>query len=241
MITFVSAFLDLSEDRTALRSSETYMQHFVKMAETGINIHLFLNEVCRPFAINLNFERFPNVHVEYIEFEQLRSFPAAQRAKLPAFRHETKDTRNYLILMNAKVDFVYRAIQRDVWGASHFYWIDFGVFHVIKDITGSQDYLRAASTATLPMSLLMPGCLNMGNFDYFDNICWRFCGGVFAGDKDSLVQFYITLFEVYDKVTRERGLTWEVNMWAYLESLGLIHPTWIYAGHDDSILRIAHV
>jgi len=140
--------------------------------------------------------------------------------------------------MNAKVDFVYRAIQKDIWAASHFYWIDFGVFHVINDIKGSQDYLRAISKATLPMGLIMPGCVDIAPFDYFHYICWRFCGGVFVGDKDSLVQFYRIFFEMYDKLTKEGGLTWEVNIWAYLELVGVLHPIWKYADHNDSILRV---
>ena len=65
MITFVSAFLDLSEDRTALRSFETYITEFKKLAETGIPIHLFLNKQCAWYTCE-----YPNVHIEYIELDE---------------------------------------------------------------------------------------------------------------------------------------------------------------------------
>jgi hypothetical protein len=88
MITFVSAFLDLSEDRTALRSFETYMNHFKKLAETGVNIYLFLNRACTWY------EGFPNVHVEYIEITELSTY--ITDAKLPPIRTVEKDTLNFL-------------------------------------------------------------------------------------------------------------------------------------------------
>ena len=88
------------------------------------------------------------------------------------------------------------------------------------------------------MGLIIPGCVDIAPFDCFQHIWWRFCGGVFVGDKDSLVEFYRIFFDVYENVTGVSGLTWEVNVWAYLELLTLIHPTWKYADHNDSILRV---
>jgi hypothetical protein len=227
MITFVSAFLDLSEDRSTLRSFDTYMNHFKKLAETGVNIHLFLNRACTWYT------PFPNVHVEYIEITELSTY--CTEARLPPVRTPEKDTLNFLIIMNAKPEFVARAIQSDIFSASHYYWIDFGVFHVIKDTEAAQKYLVDLSTRELKNVLSIPGCCGKGEYDYFNRICWRFCGGVFAGDRASLLKFYEAVCSEYKNVP----LTWEVNLWAYLEAHGKISPEWSLADHDDSIIRVA--
>jgi len=234
MVTFVSAFLDLSEDRTALRSPDTHLQHFVKIARSGINVHLFLNKACVSFEPVLR--EFPNVYIEYIELSDLRTFPSAQQAQLPAVRNIAKDTRNFLLFINAKPEFVYRAIRRNVWKTMQYYWIDFGIFHVIGDVPRAQKRLRQISTQQFS-GLFIPGCTAMAPFDYFNYVCWRFCGGVFAGDRQSLIDFYEAVFKEYDQMV-QKGLTWEVNTWAYLESIGKIRPIWIQADHNDSILHM---
>jgi hypothetical protein len=232
-ITFVSAFLDLSEDRTGLRVRDIHMSYFKYLADSGVNIHLFLNNACR--SIYDTFAHYSNVYIESIELDALKSFTDGT---LPAIRNMEKDTRNFLILMNAKPEFVYRAIQRNVFEGNSYYWIDFGIFHVIKNPEEAQRYLKDISSTELS-TFIIPGCIQYQcNNQYFNQISWRFCGGVFAGDKDSLVTFYKTITREYDNIVRERGLTWEVNLWAYLESEGKIKPVWVHADHNDSILRI---
>jgi hypothetical protein len=235
-ITFVSAFLDLSEDRKELRSPEVHLNHFLKIAKTGINIHLFINESCK--MIYTACASYPNIHIDFLNLEDLRSFQAAQNARLPDRRNPVKDTKNFILFMNAKPDFVYRAIQRAIFPSSHYCWLDFGLFHVIKDTAGAQTYLQQLSTKQLRPGLFIPGCVGIAPHHYFDNICWRFCGGVFVGDKQSLIHFYETVFHDYDTLVQKQSLTWEVNIWAYLESIGKIHPIWFPADHNDSILRI---
>lgn len=72
-----------------------------------------------------------------------------------------------------------------------------------------------------------------------DYICWRFCGGFFIGDKNSLLSFYdvsIARFEEFLNLTKK--LVWEVNYWAWLELMGYISPVWYLADHNDSIINI---
>jgi hypothetical protein len=225
-LTYVSAFLALSEDRTALRSFDTYIHHFKKLAATGVNIYLFLNSAV-PWVHD-----YPNVYIEYIEFEDLSTY--RKESSLPAIRTAEKDTHNYLILINAKPEFVYRAIQSKIFPASHYYWIDFGIFHVIQDTEAAQKYLTDLVPRPLGKGLVIPGCWQKGEYNYFDRICWRFCGGVFAGDRETLLSFYETVHQEF----RKQQLTWEVNFWAYLESKGMICPQWIQADHNDTIVRL---
>ena len=88
----------------------------------------------------------------------------------------------------------------------------------------------------------MPGCWNfkVGNKDVLkESICWRFCGGFFIGDKNSLLSFYdvsISHFEEFLRLTEK--LVWEVNYWAWLEASGYISPIWYPADHNDTIIDI---
>jgi hypothetical protein len=88
----------------------------------------------------------------------------------------------------------------------------------------------------------MPGCWNFKceNIEALkDSICWRFCGGFFMGDKNSLTSFYhvsISHFEEFLKISEK--LVWEVNYWAWLEASGYISPIWYLADHNDTIIDI---
>jgi hypothetical protein len=89
--------------------------------------------------------------------------------------------------------------------------------------------------------LTIPGCWGKLPSDdvarAFDFIHWRFCGGFFLGDRDSIVQFYDLYREYFVEFLKEsHRLVWEVNFWAWLEATCDWKPNWYLAEHDDSIL-----
>lgn len=73
------------------------------------------------------------------------------------------------------------------------------------------------------------GCLKtrsnddiMNDHNFLTNIQWYFAGGVFGGDRDSLLKFADlmranTEFIVFTRHT----ITWEVNIWVFIY---LVHP-----------------
>ena len=61
---------------------------------------------------------------------------------LPAIRTEGHDTINFLILMNAKSEFVYNASLINPFNTEHFAWIDFNIFHVINNIEHATSKLK---------------------------------------------------------------------------------------------------
>jgi hypothetical protein len=65
-------------------------------------------------------------------------------------------------------------------------------------------------------------------------VVWRFCGSFFIGDRASILDFARRSAEVVPTLPH---LTWEVNVWAHLETLGWT-PTWYKADHNDSILNL---
>jgi len=192
---------------------------------TGIRLHVFVSpEHLNKFSVR-------NGVVETISLEELEMYSISPHG-LPDTRTPEKDTRNFLILMNAKIELVNRAIGSGKHASTHYAWIDFNIYHVLSDPVASNK-LRTLDEMQLPDTCMyVPGC--WGPSVVWDNVNWRFCGGFFLGDSASLRKFYEMQLREYPNLPK---LTWEVNTWAYLESIGWTCD-WYAADHDNSILAI---
>jgi len=107
-ITFVSAFIDLNEEDRHYRESNKYIELFKKLAESGISICLYLSSKYENVGVELSNE-FKNVKIMPItNLEDTETYKLITNLnpKLPKKRANNKDTINYLILMNAKREFV---------------------------------------------------------------------------------------------------------------------------------------
>jgi len=237
---FVTALLDLREDRSKDRSVETRVRHFKQLASSGIPLVLFLS---RSYA-SYDFSAFSNVQVVGLEVEDLPLWKRliGHTARLPPQRTPHHDTAAFLILMNSKVDLLQKAMDLVPASVSHYAWIDFNVTHVVK--TGLAPFLNrlqmlAASHLRTP-ALFFPGCWakGVGLHAEFDAILWRFCGGFFLGDRACIEQFGTQIREKGVPAMLEKGLTWEVNLWAYLENNHGFAPTWYKADHDASLIAV---
>lgn len=216
MITFVTALLDLHEDRSKDRSMEARIAFFRQLQSSGIKLHLFVSP------------EYAHLGGEVVALEDLEAYRTAP-AGLPATRNADHDTRNFLILMNAKTELVARAMA--VGTTTHYAWIDFNVCHVFRDVPRTLRYLAMLGETRLKdRCLLLPGCWGLGTFT--DRVNWRFCGGFFVGDRESLLAFHAAHQAAYHALPH---LTWEVNTWARAEIPAM---TWYPADHNDSLVRI---
>ena len=221
-ITYVSALIDLYEERD--KSVEDRITFFNSLQQSGIYIHLFLSPTYRD-KVTLE-----NGVIEYISLEDMETFKNTGVKDHHPFDNQLKNTKQFMILMNAKTEFVYRAMKsRDT---THYAWIDFNISHVFKDIENTNLYIK--NIKDLPETCLyMPGCWPKNEIG-FQQPNWRFCGGFFIGDKKSLIDFYELHKKVYKSLTT---LTWEVNVWSHMELKYNWKPNWYFADHDDSIVR----
>jgi hypothetical protein len=233
-LTYVTAFMDLSEDRSTLRSPETHMKHFRSIAATGAPIILFLSPTYE-IEYRVLCGNLPNVHVEY---KALKEFYVSDSidSKMPPIRNHVKDTRNFLTFTNCKLECLHLAMQMPHFSATHYAWIDFGIKHVLSDVALEQ-IKHLAATEFITPCLAIPGCLATIT-SYFDRVNWRFCGGFLLGDRASLQKLYEEGHRVWKSAISEYGLTWEVNYWAYLEYKGLVPIQWYKADHNDTILNV---
>jgi hypothetical protein len=231
---FVTALLDLREDRSKERPMESRIQHFNRLAATGIPLILFLSSSYKGLI-----PTFANVTVVELELENLLTYQqvAEEGVKMPVHRTTHHDTRNFMILMNAKLELAVRCLS--FTQATHVAWIDFNVCHVFRD-GWALERLKLIAKSHLKRTLFaVPGCWHKGiGLDtLFDAVNWRFCGGFFLADRDSLVKAHTLFHELWPTVTLEKGLTWEVNMWAYMESKGW-DPIWFKGDHNDSLVAL---
>lgn len=241
-VTHVTAYLDLKDGSKKTRSHETCFQHFREIAKAGIPTVVFLSRNFEKEAFELSSE-FPTICVEFIDIEELETYKEAYRVALkqPSTPAPEKDTKHFMILMNAKIECMKRAIDKDPFRTSHFAWIDFSIHYVFRDPLATVAKLREQASGSFVPCLVFPGCWekDVGYSYVRQSIHWRFCGGFFLGDKDSLLRFSELYRKEFAGILEKSGvMLWEVNVWSILEKEYGWNPSWYKAGHDDSIVNV---
>lgn len=218
---FVTALVDIQQTQ-CYRSIAVRIELFQKLVATGIRLCVFVDSVYAPYI------EVPNGTVHVVKLNELETFKVSPPG-LPFHRNEVKDTRDFLILMNAKTEFIKRCIE--MYPDTHYAWVDGSIFHVLTDQAVGQ--LKELAVRSYPSKCLyFPGCIAPNVT--FQQINWRFCGGFFVGDRDSLIELCDEHMRILPTLP---NLCWEVNVWAYLESKG-IHFDWYSGDHNNSILSV---
>lgn len=152
--------------------------------------------------------------------------------RLPNQRNISKDTAFFLSVQLSKLKFCALAAEASDYVA----WVDFGLFHVIRDAELGMENLRSIA-ARLPESgrtrLLSPTAWAAGPYDLWHVPCWRHLGGVLMGPGAAFVRAYHMQLRVV--MAGLPTLTWEVNYWAMMDDEFDGYP----ADHDDTILAHA--
>lgn len=235
---FITALIDLNEDINREKSIDRYIDLFMQLVNTNIKIVSFVSGS----LINRLKERTitnRNVILVSIDIEDLDTYKEVinNNVSLPQERNHSKDTFRYMVIMNAKIEFIYRAIQ--LVNDTHYAWIDFGIFHVLHDNDRAIKCLKFIAKSRWKQRILaIPGCWDRSvTVDLWNRIAWRFCGGFVLGDKLSLLNFYKLYRKVFPKECQNR-LTWEVNFWALLEQRYGLNVQFYPGDHNNTIIEI---
>ncbi|MCD6029163.1 MAG: hypothetical protein K0S78_1337 [Thermomicrobiales bacterium] len=225
--TVITSMLIPQSDGHMTRPIGEYLSHFKHLVATGLPIILYV-------APSLVEEvRAPNVTVVPTTLEDLPLWRAIQgmELRLPAIRDPVKDTADYLALVNSKTELMRRTIDMVGADATHAF-VDFGIFHFIRDKQRGEHRLRALRATSVEL-VTLPG-ITRDFLDTMDRVDWRFCGSLFYGPTAAM--------RTFAEVHQERAqvllptLTWEVNVWAWMERHGELDCRWYQAGHNDSIV-----
>lgn len=239
-LTFVTHYLYNKE--TSPKNDEWNIERLNELVSIGIPLYIFVSQENAEDFVYLN--ESPNIHIEVIDKSELWVFKQLKNYEytLPAYRNEVKDTEDYLAVSNSKIELVNRAIEHNTWNTEHFAYIDFNITYLFSEKKRTYDYLRYLSKRDFFSKIMIfPGCSSTINIDNIlqlnDEIYWRFCGGFFIGDSESLKnwgELYKSAFIEY--LSRNKKLTWDVNFWAWMETIERWCPTWYSANHNDSII-----
>jgi hypothetical protein len=166
---------------------------------------------------------------------------------LPNVRNFPKDNLKYIFLQNSKIQFMKEVCIQNPWESDYFAWIDFSISYVLRN-QSSYKYLKSLSSCSFQKDtfLCVPGCWESPQpnaEELLNNICWRFCGGFCIGKRESILELY-SLYLIYygGFIKKYNKIVWEVNFWAYLETIPEVNwkPIWYKADHNDSIIKIPH-
>jgi hypothetical protein len=153
----------------------------------------------------------------------------------------TKDTIEFMFTMCNKTEWMRQAIELNPFKTDNFIWLDFGIKHVFNcsddqfvekiNLLHSKKYEK----------IRIGGIWNintMYNCNIYKDVLWYFAGGVFGGDKESLLKFAdLTKAKCIEIMTTKNTIMWEVNIWyiIYNENKHLFD---IYkCNHNNSIIE----
>lgn len=249
-VTFVTVFMNIySKKEEGHRDIVWRFQQFAKIAETGIQLCVYIDESSEEL-LDQFIESYPNLRKmrtwKSIQDTWVHKECSSYTLSLPQKRNQQKDTYEYMALMHTKMECMANAVQENPFGSTHFAWIDFNIAHIFQHMEISQSQLKRISTNRWSCSfLVIPGCwstlpADLNTSTILNSIHWRFCGGFFMGDRDSVMKF-CTLYQThFPRFLKDFSyMIWEVNFWAYMEhKITGWNPQWYAADHNDSILHI---
>lgn len=239
MLLYVSCYIKIYD---STEKDDWRIDNFKLLLKTGINIMVFISKeyenkfilLCDIYS-NLSY-RVIDIYKELLLFINKPNNP-----KLPDIRNENKDTYEYMALMNSKLEFIMKVIDKKY---DYYAWIDFSITYIFNELNYTLSYLSFLSKQKWNNEFIyIPGCWNISNEKLItDYVYWRFCGGFFMGDKESIINFY----NIVDKTLKEELINkslmvWEVNIWSFIESNKEWCPSHWYKvndHNDDMIINI---
>jgi hypothetical protein len=241
--TLVSGFLS-DINNIKYRNVDKYIEYGKKLIDIRLPKVIFIDkQIYQQYFLNISDEL-----TKFIEIEKKDLYFYEHIDKLTNFKLNTdnpnKDTVEYMFFQNHKTEWIRQAIQLDFFKTSQYIWIDFGIYHIIKDDDLFEKYMYNLRYKTHD-NIRIPGCwnpYNTKNTNIFYNISWYFAGGIFGGNKDKLLEFAdLTKQKCIFLMNNCKHIMWEVNMWylVFLDNINFPNNkifNWYVADHNSSML-----
>lgn len=249
-VTFVTCYYKIykNEDEPFPHKDISWrIEQFEYIASTGVNICLYGDEITTPYLIELT-QKYKNIvlltlDTPYKETD-IYKMCVLPDVTLPEICSSSKDTVEYMALMNSKIEFVHDALKKNPFQSRVFSWMDFSMTYMFQDKIENSLLLKTLSERTFVDTFMaVPGCWSSIYPDEYipiiNSIYWRFLGTFFIGDVNSISMFY----ELYKKhfpqfIEQHKKIVWEVNFWSWLESNKGWNPNWYKSDHNDSIIHL---
>ena len=152
-----------------------------------------------------------------------------------------KDTIDYLFVQCNKTEWVANAIDLNIYKTGNYIWIDFAIYHMIKEkeyeffekwilqmMTKSYEQVRIASCKYKGYSV---------DYNVYKIATWTFAGSVFGGNVDSLLEFAtLAKKEILKTIREKKSIMWEINIWYLIYRKNISFFDMYTCGHDFRIL-----
>ena len=238
--TFVTALINLNEDRPEKKDIDSYLKNFKNLADTSLLFHVFISSSFEE-KFKEKYSSYKNIYYEILNLEDLevyKELDGVDFEKPSVIIEHAKQTINYNKMNNSKIEFVKRSIDKNIYNTKNYAWIDFGIDYVIKN---KEVYNSLTEIVLSSSGIIIPTIWDRSKerADDFNHINWRFCGGFFIGDKISLIDFYNLYRKEFKKLILDKKvLPCEASVWAYFEEFFGWNIKGYISDHNDTMLQI---
>jgi hypothetical protein len=242
MATIVTAFMT-NVNNIDFRSYEKYIELGKKLLNQPIPTVCFLEQKIYDEYFKNELTKYPLTIFKL--FERNENYLYSYEDILTDFMVQTdnpkKDIPGYMFIQCHKTEWIKMAAEENPYKTTNFIWIDFGIFHMIRDEVGFALALKNLVRKTYN-HIRIASCVDPNGICYDKNIyreiTWYFAGSIFGGDKDTLLNFADIMKKFcIELMESKKHIMWEVNIWylIFQNHKTLFHP--YHADHNLSILE----
>lgn len=228
-ITFVSAFFNVENQAIESDYIQKCVETFCGFASNGFAILLYLDDAFASLGQIIR-QKCPNVQIRNVgTLENTWTYGTVTDAMNLQTSDEYKDLRDFLILMNSKIEFVTCAVHENPFKTMHFAWFDFCIHQYIQRPSETYRRLFVYGHSDLKPCMAFPGISNTD----------QIYGDFFIGDKVSLLnanQMYRTFLTDYLQTFTQ--LQPDTKIWLYIRSITEWKCTIWRSQKDDSLVAI---
>lgn len=260
--TFVSSFIDLNEleNRPEDKKLSFYINNGIRLLSMKeLPFVIFVDSKTK---ITLEDEKKihelnPNVVIIETSSEELQvyNFLNKNDTYVPDKNNPSKDTFSYMAAIINKTHYVKTAIEMNPFLSERFTWIDFGIMHIIKEnevdcfektleFIEIFDKEEEEENDEKKNQIRIPGCYLPNTpieilklRELAENPKWVFCGGLFSGKIDPLLEFDEEVKKCLEILKSEKFITWEVNIWFYVYCKNPLLFDFYLADHNISMIK----
>ena len=230
-VTYVSF---LMKTDSAFWTQEQRLDWIKPLFELDINLIFFVDEHYKGLIPPIG----PRTKLIPLEFKDLGTARKILETplELPPNRNKTKDTIEYMALMNSKPELL--AFAKPYIETPYVAYIDSGIGKLFKD-PNTLKRLESLVLKTTPL-VIIPGCWPMKSVEAYpflwNSIHWMFCGTLFIVPTENIDPFLMVHMEALEQYMLKGVALWEVNVWASVLPTMAPEVTWYKANHDDSLI-----
>ena len=225
--TLVSGFININN-----KNVDKYIINGAKLIQHNINKIIYIEyDFYNKYLKDIEYNK-ENTQFRFYNKDEIYLYKYINKINIDnIIRNKEKDTIEYMMIQCNKTEWLRLAIAENYYKTNNFVWIDFGIYHVLKEPFPSFNFKSWNK-------IRIAGGIYRGS-NIYNSICWFFLGGIIGGDKDKLLFFADKVKEKCIDIINNNGiLLWEINIWylVYLQYPDLFD---VYkADHNNSMIEL---